>query len=305
MSDIHPQSGDATPEEAVPQESVAATSVRAMNNRVFQIFYSPETYAGLDSGFLPLDNTGERPDWYEYWPIRRFLMRESLDENTRYGFLSPKFAGKTGLSSAQVMQFLAETHDDVDVVTFSPFFDHSALFLNVFEQMKFLHAGSDEIIKQALALVAPGVDVDGVVMSTASTIFCNYLVAKPAFWRRWLEKCELLFNLAEDETSEFGRLLSGDVKYDHKAAPAKVFLVERIASLILGTEPQWKVRSFNGMKLPFSYNSPLMGNALDLVAMDALKRAATETGHPEFLTAFFLMRASLLDRLAAQRAAQA
>lgn len=305
MFDTRPPTGDAAPDEAIREDSPPATSARAINNRVFQIFYSTETYAGLDSGFIPLDNTGQRPDWYEYWPIRSFLMRESLDENTRYGFFSPKFAGKTGLDSAQVMQYLADTHDDVDVVTFSPFFDHSALFLNVFEQMKFLHAGSDEIIKQALELVAPGIEADSIVMSTASTIFCNYLVAKPAFWRRWLEKCELLFNLAEDETSEFGRLLSGDVKYDHKAAPAKVFLVERIASLILGTEPQWKVRSFNGMKLPFSYNSPLMGNALDLVAMDALKRAATETGHPEFLTAFFLMRASLLDRLAAQRAAQA
>ncbi|MCP3717965.1 hypothetical protein [Paraburkholderia sp. CNPSo 3281] len=304
MSDTQPPSGDTALDEVVSQDPPLAASARATNNLVYQIFYSPETHAGLDSGFIPLDNTGQRPDWYEYWPIRNFLMRESLDENTRYGFLSPKFAGKTGLDSAQVMQFLSETADDVDVVTFSPFFDHSALFLNVFEQMKFLHPGSDEIIKQALEFLAPGIQMDSVVMSTASAIFCNYLVATPAFWRRWLEKCEILFHLAEDETSDFGRLLSSDVKYDHKAAPAKVFLIERIASLILGTEPQWKVRGFSAMRLPFSYNSPFMGSALDLVAMDALKRAANDTGHPEYLNVYFQMRASLLDRLAVEAAAR-
>ena len=35
----------------------------------------------LDPGFDVLDNSvNERPDWYEYWPIRKFLLNQTLDE---------------------------------------------------------------------------------------------------------------------------------------------------------------------------------------------------------------------------------
>ena len=40
----------------------------------FQIFYNDATRAAVDPAFQPLDNSAnERPDWYEYWPIRRFF----------------------------------------------------------------------------------------------------------------------------------------------------------------------------------------------------------------------------------------
>ena len=52
--------------------------------RIHQIYYSEQTRAELDPGFLPLDNSAnERPDWREYWPIRRFL----LGRRTRAGLL--------------------------------------------------------------------------------------------------------------------------------------------------------------------------------------------------------------------------
>jgi hypothetical protein len=74
--------------------------------KVYQIYYSDETRKSNDSGFLQLDNLGnDRPDWREYWPIRKYLLENTLDENTFYGFLSPKFKDKTGLSSDQVYEF--------------------------------------------------------------------------------------------------------------------------------------------------------------------------------------------------------
>lgn len=94
-----------------------------------QIFYSEATRQKLDPGFIPLDNCSQRPDWREYWPIRSFLQQQTLDENTLYGFFSPKFAQKTTLTSAAVLQFLATVPHDVDVVGFSPFFDQGAVHL--------------------------------------------------------------------------------------------------------------------------------------------------------------------------------
>jgi hypothetical protein len=68
-------------------------------------YYTPRE--ALDPGFLVLDNSSnERPDWYEYWPMRKFLREEPLDEDAFYGFLSPEVPLKTNLSAAQVREFI-------------------------------------------------------------------------------------------------------------------------------------------------------------------------------------------------------
>src|SRR5450631_3293085 len=42
---------------------------------LFQILNHYTPRGDLDPGFEVLDNSSnERPDWYEYWPIRRFLL---------------------------------------------------------------------------------------------------------------------------------------------------------------------------------------------------------------------------------------
>jgi hypothetical protein len=91
-----------------------------MQNYIYQIFYSDESRRALDPGFIPLDNTGQRPDWREYWPMRRYLLGRQLEEDAWYGFLSPKFRDKTKLTSEDVCAYIARQQDDIEVVTFSP-----------------------------------------------------------------------------------------------------------------------------------------------------------------------------------------
>src|SRR5262249_23874509 len=106
---------------------------------IFQIYYSDQTRNILDPGFLPLDNrSNERPDWREYWPIRRFLSSAELREGDFYGFFSPRFKEKTGLSSDDVRRYIDA---DYDVISFSHFFDQSCAFANPFEQGEAHHAG--------------------------------------------------------------------------------------------------------------------------------------------------------------------
>src|SRR4051794_32619695 len=100
-----------------------------------QIAYSPQTLAAVEPGYLVLDNLdNSRPDWYEYWPIRRFLLTQPLDDNAYYGFFSPKFGVKSNLSHAQVTEFVRAHAASTDVFLFSPQPDMGAFFLNVFEQ---------------------------------------------------------------------------------------------------------------------------------------------------------------------------
>lgn len=271
-----------------------------MNHAVYQIYYSPETQAALDPGFAPLDNTGHRPDWYEYGPMRRFLSSHALRPDTRYGFLSPKFGTKTGLTSGQVKAFLDETPDDVDVVTFSPYFSNAAFFKNVFEQAEFWHPGIMETIGGAVALVAPDMSAHtlthGLLMSSAQTVYCNYFVAKPRFWQRWLQVCEVIFQYAEAGRTELARRLNETTQYV-PPTPAKIFVIERMASLLLCLEPAtWKVRHYNSMQLRAD-NGLLNGRFReDMVTLDALKQAAISTGFPEFVAKFVDLRGDLIER---------
>src|SRR5277367_246524 len=108
--------------------------LKIMTARIYQILNHYTPRSALDPGFLVLDNSAnERPDWFEYWPMRKFLLSEALDEQTLYGFVSPKFGFKTNLAASRVASFIDVAHAATDVVLFSPGIHNNAHYLNVFQ----------------------------------------------------------------------------------------------------------------------------------------------------------------------------
>jgi len=109
-----------------------------MKIQIYQICYSEETLAKIPEGFLALDNSDNiRPDWREYWPIRNFLLNNTLSDDVLYGFLSPKFTDKTLLDYQGIQEFINVKYKNEDIVTFSPFWDLCSIFKNIFEQGDF------------------------------------------------------------------------------------------------------------------------------------------------------------------------
>ncbi|HEY2037109.1 MAG TPA: hypothetical protein VGG96_08845, partial [Steroidobacteraceae bacterium] len=160
---------------------------------IYQIYYSEQSRAEVDPGFLPLDNLqNERPDWREYWPMRRFLLSQELDPDGYYGFLSPRFRQKTGLTAAAVHEFIRQQDGSPDVISFSPFFDQMAFPLNIVELAAVRH-GCADTFSQCAALIAPTFQTDRSVMSSLDIIYCNFFVAKRRFWEAWLGACERIF----------------------------------------------------------------------------------------------------------------
>ena len=251
----------------------------AINAHIRQIFYSEETRRKLDPGFIPLDNiTNPRPDWREYGPIRHWLKHNPLNERDYYGFFSPKFKDKTGLDSNAVHSFIAQTAEAPDVFLFSPFFDQSAFWLNVFIQFH-VHKDGNEVMRESTKVITPGLEglTNTVLMDSRTTVFCNYFVARPAFWRLWLEKCELLYSIAEADKTPLASLLNASVIHDGLSAPTKVFVIERVASWLLVTH-RFSTRAFNPWLLPHS-NSSVAKYRSELVQMDALKIAIGTQGY--------------------------
>ena len=63
-----------------------------MDKKIYQIYYDASSMAGLDPGFIPLDNShAQRPDWFEFYPILNYINQTELKDGVWYGFLSPKF----------------------------------------------------------------------------------------------------------------------------------------------------------------------------------------------------------------------
>jgi hypothetical protein len=267
------------------------------DTRIHQIYYSERTRAELDPGFLPLDNSAnERPDWREYWPMRHFLRGQELEPDCYYGFLSPKFKQKTTLTAAAVHDFVRQLGGTADVISFSPFFDQMAFPLNILELAAANHGCRDTLI-QCAQLVAPGFSIEHSVMSSRDTVYCNFFIAKPGFWRKWLANCELIFELAERGETQLGQALNRVVTYGTATAPAKVFVIERVASLMLWAERHWVTRSYDTALLPYASARLLeVASAPDLLVLDALKIAYAESGAERYLTLYSHFREKLIQR---------
>jgi hypothetical protein len=260
---------------------------------IHQIFYSSGTREALDRGFAGLDNMkNDRPDWREYWPIRNYLLNTPLTGDAYYGFFSPKFGSKTNLGSTAVYDFIHEHAGSRDVFLFSPFFDQIAYPANIFEQGALQHADTLQTFRECVARAAPGVDFNSLIMDSTNTVFCNYFVAKPAFWRIWLEKCELIFRIAEEGTTDLAKRLNAVTSHDGSGVPMKVFVLERMASLILSTEKHWRVKSYNPLTLPWS-KAAIASFRLEMAFLDALKIAHASQGHQQYLDAFYDLRRSI------------
>jgi hypothetical protein len=264
--------------------------------RAFQIFYNEATRAQLDTDFEPLDNrSNERPDWFEYWPMRRWFAANQLDESTLYGFFSPRFHGKTRLKARQALDFAAAAAD-ADVVTFSPHPCHSACFFNVFEQGANFFPGFLEVATAFVRELDPGFRLELLCNDSRNTVFCNYFVAKPAFWREWQRLFGRLFDASETPGSSLHPLLNRPIRYakdfgDEKPAQMKTMVAERLASLILSSRA-FRVRNYAPLAMPVSPH--FAGREPELVALDALKVAYAETSGAYFLQEFVQRRNALL-----------
>ena len=141
------------------------------------------------------------------------------------------------------------------MIGFSPYPDQHALFWNVFEQGDHSHPGLEDLCQRVLNWLGHAVDLTQVVMDAQQSVFCNYFSASGVFWREWFGLCERLYELAELD-DDLGRELRAPVAWREDFAPPhiKVFIVERVASLILAMNPRLKCVAYNPFRRPYSPN---------------------------------------------------
>jgi hypothetical protein len=254
---------------------------------IYQILNHYTAREDLDPGFGVLDNSAnERPDWFEYWPMRKFLLNESLRDDAYYGFLSPKFRHKTNLTATEVGEIIDRAAHRPDIFLFSPSIHNSAYFLNVFEHGESEHPGLAAVASRFIARVDPAATLEGLVSDSRNTVHSNYFVAKPRFWRAWLAVNEQLFGIAEAFDDPLGAELRAPTAYRGRSdVQMKIFVMERMATWILTRDQTFTAHARD----PFAARSRIYKLPLAVVC-DALKIAYATQGRRQYRDVFYLVR---------------
>ncbi len=254
---------------------------------VYQILTPHTSPEELDPGFKVLDNSAnERPDWFEYWPIRTFLLSEALDEDAYYGFLSPKFKLKTSLSSDVVRESILAADSAADVILLSPSIHNSAYYLNVFEHGDAEHPGLKNVAKRLFERLELPSDLDSLVSDSRNTVHSNYFIAKPRFWRAWLAINEKMFAIAETPSDTLGEALRTPTIYrGGSTVQMKIFIMERIATWLLTSDRRFAAR----VRDPFVARARIYKLPVAIVC-DALKIAYATQGRAQYKDVFLLVR---------------
>lgn len=262
---------------------------------IFQIYYDSKSRDQVDPLFIPLENKDNpRPDWREYWPIRNYFLENELNKEELYGFFSPNFRDKTGLTAKQVYDFI-KANPGHDVYTFSPFIQEAACYLNTFEQGNRHHPGLVSTTNRFLDTIDVRIGFESLVMDFTSSIYCNYFVAKPAFWDKWFSITERLFDHAENVNDDLALQLNSPTRYSKGPVEMKVFIMERICSLILSLDGEQSVTNYDTSKMPWSHVLYYPYRE-ELFTLNALKLAYAHTSDNVYLRQFYELRKRILNK---------
>lgn len=254
---------------------------------VYQIFYDHQSLGMLDPGFIPLDNTpNERPDWFEFWVIRKFLRENRLEEGAWYGFLSPRFKQKSGFNSDFVLSVLDRIDAHADVALFSPGPNVLAYFKNPFEQGEFRHPGLLKASQQFLDDIGFDLNVESLVTHSKNSAFCNYIIAKREYWARWLDIADQFFEYVEFGS---GSDLAQPTLHEGVPAPMKTFVQERLSSLILA-RGEFKIFAPDLAQQLFHHNDTTRRS---LIACDFLKERYSATNDAGYLIMYQKIRGQI------------
>jgi hypothetical protein len=94
------------------------------------------------------------------------------------------------------------------------------------------HPGLLNLSQQFFDNIGLNIDLNEMVTYSSTSVFSNYLVAKPEYWRRWLSLAELFFDFVENNSiPEINENTSYVIPQNQ--IPMKTFIQERLASIIL------------------------------------------------------------------------
>jgi hypothetical protein len=268
--------------------------------KVYQIYFKEEQEQILDPAFAPLFNhesvgRGRNQELREWvvWNDHYDTM-DAPSESDVWGFVSWKFAEKTGVRGEDFVKWIKDNPDN-DVWIINPCILNEAVFANGWEQGAIHHPGIVELGNDFLRRIGMGDDVSVVdeLIDSNYTTYANYVVGNRKFWASFMEFSRMLFAEAAKDPVFADRVFGPNHSNygPDPTLPMFTFLIERLLPSFL-VSSDFRVASYRG-----HYDRPLpkyRDVIEDIRALTTLKSAVIETGDDELFSAWRHFRTRFL-----------
>jgi hypothetical protein len=142
------------------------------------------------------------------------------------------------------------------------------------------------VAAQFFESIDPSVRLAELVSDSRNTVHSNYFIAKPRFWRAWLEVNERMFAIAESPSDPLGEALRTPTNYRGRAeVHMKIFIMERVATWLLTRDRRFAAQARD----PFAARTRIYKLPVAVVC-DALKIAYATQGRGQYRDVFYLVR---------------
>jgi hypothetical protein len=173
----------------------------------------------------------------------------------------------------------------------------NCVFSESFRTRRFISSHLSKISQQFFELIGEKVNLSRLVGHSGNSVFCNFIIAKSAYWKKWLEMATAFFDMVEKGDSALARQLGGTTSYGsvRHQTPMKTFVQERFPSVIL-THNKSRTEV-----LDISHLQPLFERLFQehprtrrlLQTCDVLKREYSESGDPDLLNAYWKIKSRI------------
>ena len=196
---------------------------------VHTIIYDENTLSSVPSGHIVLDNSAGTSELFEAPVIAQALIEKKFPENAWVGFFSPKFEEKTGVNLDDITQCLSFKSASTEAFLLSSEFDQAVYWLNPWLQGDAMHPGLMKISKVLAQASGYSFNLETQVCNLSTSVYSNFLLAKPIFWREWLR----VYNIYLDLCLRNPELMNFKTTHKGVLLPIHTFVMERVPSMIL------------------------------------------------------------------------
>ena len=221
------------------------------------IFYDTQTRASIPAEHIPIDNTNGSQYSYEIEPIYKTLAENNFPENAWVGFFSPRLYEKTKLRYRDLKDATSLLSNDTEIFLFSSHYELVSLSINPWVQGEACHPGLLKISMDLAKKAGYSVNLETFVSTAKISVFSNYFLAKPRFWREWQRLVRIYWEMINSsrELKHMGTL------HREKITSIHAFVVERIPSMILangGFESAFSPKLYEKQYPKFDINGELL-----------------------------------------------
>jgi hypothetical protein len=247
--------------------------------------------------FVPYDNLkNENPKLCEF-PIFnegfKLAQKEQLDY---WGFLSPKFSEKSGLTEQKFYDWITPGSTNVYIVNPCPL--NECLFPSVIVQGNNCHPGLTDLIQRVMNRMNIPINVDQILMDSTSFALCNYFVGDNIFWPVYLKFVNNFINEVKNNPNDSKLMFDTGAHYGPNGSlPYYTFVIERLLSIFLNISSGIKYQIYQYSKEELLNKTKLPEEIMDEIrALSAIKLAAISGKHFELLEHWILLRNNFAKR---------